>query len=201
MFISTAMAKYVISAGSALAPDLHEKYPFRRALSYLFILSALCSRLHLDFVRLPAAIVDAPTALSPIHSSHTHAPATGRPWIGHCLHLNNTRCSSAKWANKESIFFFYSFLVCITVVGAAVGPAVYCLCRGENASEKRSISLSSLFNVLLPSLRKSNEQKNVNASSGPERRKRYIKINRIAFEGNFPFIRLSEERRLGSIVQ
>lgn len=124
MFISTAIAKYVICAGSALAPDLHEKYPFRSVcapwiISIVYLPGSVpYSRSCFIFSnRLPANSVGyAPTALS----SH---------WLldGHWLHLKNVfnrpfvQDALSPNGQTKNLLFFYSFLVCITVVGTTIG--------------------------------------------------------------------------------
>lgn len=144
MCVSTAMAKCVISAGSALAPDLHEKYPSRSAcyLIYLFFLSVCSSRLHLVLVRLPASsVVYAPTALSPTHT-HSHTRAT---LDGHWLHLSNAfnhpfgRDASHRSGQTKNIFLF-SILSLSALLSSArqSDPSSIAFNEEKNASGKKA---------------------------------------------------------------
>lgn len=157
MCVSIAMAKYVISAGSALAPHLHEKYPFRSAfyLIYLFFLpvlflpftsclgSATCQRRRLY----------APTALSPTNS-HTRTTLDG-----HWLHLNNAFNHPSGRVlriemGKQRIFSFFLFIRCLQYCRRhdnRIHRLLPSTKKKMRVSGKRPISLSSLFNVLLPS--------------------------------------------------
>lgn len=158
MCVSTAMAKCVISAGSALAPDLHEKYPSRSAcyLIYLFFLSVCSSRLHLVLVRLPASsVVYAPTALSPTHT-HTHIRAPH--WMDiDCIWTTHSTIRSDEMLRievaKQRIFSFFLFFPCLHYCRRHDNRIHRLLPSPKKKMrvEKRPISLSSLFNVLLPS--------------------------------------------------
>lgn len=101
-----------------------------------------------------------------------------------------TRCFASKWPNKEYFPFFYSFLVCITVVGTTIGSIVYCLHRRKKCEWKKGPFHFHHYLMCCFLLRKSNKKKEQRIRLTGWSGRNNMEINRNTFEANFRFNRL-----------